>query len=236
MDLAELVCRQAQLINRDYAPIYNTWGLVKLLRGDVIEALRFFERAIQLDPNLFEAQMNFGQITQSFRGYQDAQRAFARAVQLRADDYEAVIGLGAAHRGLAQYDQARAQYERAIQIAGTRPEAYFNLGILYQDYLGTDIAALERAKGYLRQFIDRAGDRPQYAETVQGVTRRCREPRQVTRGRRRTIVRRSDCKKGRLQTIDDIISAIREGEAMQREAESMQREAERMEREAAGSQ
>ncbi len=30
LDLAEVVCRQAQLINRNYAPIYNTWGLVKI--------------------------------------------------------------------------------------------------------------------------------------------------------------------------------------------------------------
>ena len=28
LDLAVVVCRQAQQINRDYAPIYNTWGLI----------------------------------------------------------------------------------------------------------------------------------------------------------------------------------------------------------------
>src|SRR5262245_42107105 len=79
-DLAEIVCRQAQIVNANYAPIYNTWGLIRMARGDVVEALRFFEEAIKQDPQLFEAQMNFGHVTLSFRGYQDAYDAFSRAL------------------------------------------------------------------------------------------------------------------------------------------------------------
>ena len=71
LDLAEVVCRQAQMLDADYAPIYNTWGLIKVYKGDVISALRYFQKAITLDPDLFEAQMNFGEVTISFRGYED---------------------------------------------------------------------------------------------------------------------------------------------------------------------
>ena len=236
LDLAEVVCRQAQLIDGNYAPIYNTWGLVKIEKGDVIEALRYFERAIQLDDSMFEAQMNFGQITLSFRGYQDARRAFARAVELRGNSYEAHLGLGAALRGLEQFAEAQSQYERAVQIEGSRPEAYFNLGVLYQNYMGGDsmqetIANLERAKGYYNTFLQRAGNARRYADTVTLVRRRCREARR-RRGRSGSQYR-AGCRPGRLQVIDDTISALREAEQMQREAEQMQREAERQEREAA---
>ena len=96
LDLAEVVCRQAQMLDADYAPIYNTWGLIKVYKGDVISALRFFQRAITLDPDLFEAQMNFGEVTISFRGYEDGRKAFARAVELEPNNYDARLCFGTA--------------------------------------------------------------------------------------------------------------------------------------------
>ena len=178
LDLAEVVCRQAQIIDREYAPIYNTWGLVKIRKGNVIEALRYFERAIQLDSDMYEAQMNFAQITLSFRGYDDAKRSFERAVQLKGNSYEAHLGLGAALRGLEQFDAAKAEYERAREIDGNRPEAFFNLAVLYHDYIsaantaGMDgtIRDLNTAKGYYEQFLSKAGSNDRYSEAVGGCS------------------------------------------------------------------
>ncbi len=246
LDLAEVVCRQAQLIDGEYAPIYNTWGLVKMEKGDVIEALRYFERAAALDADMFEAQMNFGQVTQSFRGYQDARRSFARAVELQPENYDAHIGLGAALRGLTQYAEAQAEYERAIAIDGNRPEAYFNLGVLYQDYLrGTSmeetIGNLNRANGYYDQFVGKARGNAAYTEASENVTRTCQplSERALERARRRgrrVSQYRNNCRPGRKQVIQETIAALREAEQMQREAEQMQREAEAMQREAEAQQ
>ena len=200
LDLAEIVCRQAQLVNEKYAPIYNTWGLVKISKGDVIEALRFFEQAASLDPNLFEAQMNFGQITASFRGYADAERAFARAVQLRPSNYDAVIGMGSALRGLKRYDEAQAKYEQAIKLSASRPEAYFNLGVLFQDYKSGSVADLKKAKGYYKQFLSKAGGKTAFKKASASISNRCKTQRK-RRGRNR-------CRPGRMQNIDDTIEAI----------------------------
>ncbi|MCB9662245.1 MAG: tetratricopeptide repeat protein [Polyangiales bacterium] len=230
-DLAEIVCRQAQLLTDTYAPIYNTWGLIKVARGDVNGALRFFARAIVIDNSLYEAQMNFGQITFSFRGYADARGAFSRALELRPNSYDAALGLGAALRGLNEVEQSEAQYNRAIQLDANRPEAYYNLGILYHEYRGGSIPELERAKQYYEQFVQKAGRAPRYAETVTLVTNRCAEEA-PQRGRRRRG-RASNCAPGRIQQIEQIIAAVREGEAMQREVEEMQRQQEALEREAA---
>ena len=229
LDLAEIVCRQAELIDNHYAPIYNTWGLVKMRRGDLIEALRFFERAIQLDSSLYEAQMNFAQITNSFRGYEDARTAFGRAVELQPRSYDAIVGLGAALRGLGQIDEAEAQYNRARELDDQRPEAYYNLALIYHDYKSGTEADLNRAKEYYQQFLQRAGDNPRYSEAKELVTRRCRDAQTARRGRRR-IVRSSSCRPGRIQLIEQTVAAIHEGEAMQREMEEMQRQQEEMER------
>jgi len=219
LDVAEVVCRQATMIDASYAAIYNTWGLIKVQRGDVIEALQMFDTARRHDDSMYQAHMNFGQITQSFRGYQDAQRAFARAVELRPGSYDAHIGLGAALRGLNQLDQSQAEYERAIEIDGARPEAYFNLALIWQDYRSGTVPDLERARGYYNQFLERARGNQRYAEAVENVTRECEQDNNRRRRRRGS----NRCMAGRLQNIQMAIEAFAEIEEMQQ----MQAEAER---------
>lgn len=201
LDLAEVVCRQAQMLDEGYAPIYNTWGLIKVYKGDVIMALRYFERAITLDPDLFEAQMNFGEVTISFRGYEDGRKAFARAVELEPDSYDAVIGLGTALRGLGQFAEAQSQYQRAKELDGRRPEAYFNLGVLYQDYMSGSVSDLRQAKTYFSEFLKRAGNEPEFRSTVQDVNNRCADNGGKKRGGAR-------CRPGRMQNIDISIEAM----------------------------
>jgi len=222
LDLAGVVCRQAQLIDRDYAPIYNTWGLINVRQENLIEALQLFERATRLDNTIFEAYMNFGEITQSFRGYEDSRRAFGRAVELRGDSYEAHIGLGASLRGLNQLPAAQAEYERAIQIDANRPEAYFNLGILYQDYMSGSIEDLERAKRYYGQFVSKAGREARFAEAVENIQRSCRVQR--PQGRRRHRARSDDCRPGRVQNINTALEALTAAAEMQRQMDQRSRQ------------
>ncbi|MDH3655789.1 MAG: tetratricopeptide repeat protein [Myxococcales bacterium] len=201
LDLAEVVCRQAQMLDESYAPIYNTWGLIKVYKGDVISALRFFQKAITLDPDLFEAQMNFGEVTISFRGYEDGRKAFARAVELQPNNYEAVIGLGTALRGLERFAEAETQYERAKQLDSKRPEAYFNLGVLYQDYMSGSVGDLKKARGYFSEFLNRAGKQSEFRSSVQDVSNRCAPKSGKSRGAPR-------CRPGRMQNIDISVEAM----------------------------
>jgi len=201
LDLAEVVCRQAQMLDEGYAPIYNTWGLIKVYKGDVISALRYFQRAISLDPDLFEAQMNFGEVTISFRGYEDGREAFARAVTLQPESYDAIVGLGTALRGLGQFSEAQTQYERAREINGNRPEAYFNLGVLYQDYMSGSVSDLKKAKDYFSEFLKRAGNAPEFRSSVKDVNTRCAQQSSKNRGAPK-------CRPGRMQNIDISIEAM----------------------------
>jgi tetratricopeptide (TPR) repeat protein len=240
LDLAEVVCRQAQLIDGNYAPIYNTWGLINVQQGNIIAALAKFERAFNLDPTFYEAYMNFGALTLSFRGYEDAERAFRRATQLRDGSYDAWLGLGAALRGLNRTEEAQAAYERAIQIDANRPEAYYNLGLLYADYMGGSEAELRRAQDYFRQFAQRARGRADLAEVVQGVERTCgceHQQQQQAGSRRGRAARaraaargygrqRRSCQSGRIEQIDCNILLQRELAEIQRQAEEMQRQIE----------
>lgn len=203
LDLAAVVCRQAQLINPNYAPIYNTWGLINVRKENVFDALRMFEKASQLDDSIFESHMNFGQITLSFRGYEDAKKAFTRAVELKPKNYDAHLGLGAALRGLGDAAAAKVQYEEAQKLAGTRPEAYFNLGLLYQDYMSGSVADMKQALSFYDQFVSRAQGNPQWKPMVEDIERRCGND--DAKKKRKSS---KSCRPGRRQNIQLAIEAL----------------------------
>lgn len=184
--LAGIVCAQAiQVVQgnqatipadiRSYvADIYNTWGLVNIRLGQIIRALENFRRASTLNPNLFEAFVNYGTINLNFRGYEDARAAFARAVELRANDYDSHIGLGVALRGLNQIPQAQAEYERARTLDTNRPDAYYNLGLLHMNYMERQVPDFQRANEFLRQFVTKATGNQRYAAAVTQAQRHIR--------------------------------------------------------------
>jgi len=217
LDLAEVVCSQAQKIDSNYAPIYNTWGLIDLRRDKIIEASAKFQKAFQLDPTMFEAYMNFGQITLGFRGYSDAKIAFERALTLVPDSFEAQVGLGVALRGLEDNASAVASYQKAMALRPERAEPYYNLGVLYQDFQDGTAADMDQAERYFRDFLEKAKGEPRFVEAIQDVTRKCEPKRRRRRGKT------AKCIAGRLQNIANYRQALREMqeiEALQRESEA----------------
>lgn len=228
LDLAEVVCSQAQKINANYAPVYNTWGLINLQRDDIIAASAKFRRAFELDPKMYEAYMNFAQITLGFRGYEDARNAFAKALELQPRSYEAQLGLAIALRGLEQKPQAEAAYMKAKELQPNRPETYYDLGVLYQDFMSGTAEDMNKAKAFYDQFVSRAGNAPEFATAVAEINRKCK--RKPSSGRRRRRLNTDTCVAGRRQNIDEYLGAMSEMAQMQREQEEMEREAAAMQR------
>lgn len=175
------------------ADLYNTWGLIDIRRSEIIKALEHFRRAYTLNPNMYEAWVNYGTINLSFRGYQDAREAFEHALQLRADSYDAHIGLGVALRGLAAQSQqeserpallqrAQQEYERARTLDGARADAYYNLGVLHMNYMSgisPDLQNLDNAERQLNEFLQRAQGRAPLADAVTRATRYLRNIRET---------------------------------------------------------
>ncbi len=209
LTLAEVVCVQATKIDDNYAPIYNVWGLLKMRQGEIIEALKYFEKAYSLDASMFEAYINFGSITIGFRGYEDARTVFSKAVELKPDSYDAQINLGVALRGLDDFEGAESTYKKAIELDKTRPEAYFNMGVLYQDYR-LDMAGdsgygnFQTAIKWLKDFKVRAGTKKGMESYIEDADTRL-----------------ENCKKS--------IELIKEAGSLMKEAAKMQKEMEKEE-------
>ena len=137
LDLAQLVCHQAQNDiegGKDYAPIYNTLGLIQLRKKNPSMALKQFEQAVALDPKYIDAHLNIGAIGLSTRQYEKAAAAFAAVLKLDPKNFDATMGMGVAQRGLKKIDDAESWYKKASEIDPKRCDVQYNLGVLYQDY------------------------------------------------------------------------------------------------------
>jgi tetratricopeptide (TPR) repeat protein len=226
LDLAEVVCSQAQKINASYAPIFNTWGLIDLRRGKIIDASAKFQKASELDDKIFEAHMNFARITIGFRGYEDARAAYEHALTLQPNNFEAQLGLGVALRGLQENAKAQEAYEKASKLQPTRPEPYYNLGVLYQDFMNGTADEMKKAKGYYEEFLSRAGGDKRFSATIEDIQRKCKIEGKRKQGK-------NACVAGRLQNIQiyiDTMKQMGEMEKLQKEQEKQAAELEAQEK------
>jgi tetratricopeptide (TPR) repeat protein len=214
-ELALLVTSQAIRKNADYAPIYNTAGLVYSAMGDSTNAADQFDKARTLDPKFFEAHMNFAELNLGFRGFAKAEPAFRIALKLRPNDYDAHLGLALALVGLiddsnyeSNYRAAKGELERAIAIDAKRPEAYFNEASLEEKFgakLPGDegLTAFSRAKSGYERFVKIANGDPRFAERVDDVTARSTKRDKDCMGP--SAASDHACKKGKLQYLDEIL-------------------------------
>lgn len=186
LELAALVCSQGIRKNGKYAPIHNTAGLIQVELANINGAVAEFKNAMQLDPNFFEALMNYAAVNISFRGFKNAEDAYRQALKLKPNDFDANLGLALALRGQindsnfdANVKEAQSLIDKAKQVAPDRPESYYNEGILTQEYKVksmTDdkakIPVYDQAKTIYQTFIDKAGSAPEFADAVKRAKER----------------------------------------------------------------
>jgi tetratricopeptide (TPR) repeat protein len=202
--LAELVCKQGRETNANYAPIYNTQGLIKLRKKDVTGALKDFEQAVQLDAKYVEAHLNIGAIGLSSRQYDKAALSFQAVLKLQPNNVDATIGLGVALRGQRKFDEAEQMYKKALELDPKNCAVPYDMGVLYQDYkTNADNSNLRDAQKYFGQYV-----------SCQGKT----DTKKVEDAKRRS------------KDIDDTFVAIAEAKKAEEEMNKMKEEMEKQQK------
>lgn len=184
-------------MKKQIAVVHNTLGLVALGRKNSTEAISSFRKAVEMDPELYEGRLNLAAVSLKFRDYPTAEENFRAVLAAQPRNYEATVGLGVALRGNRKFDDAEKVYADAMKLDSSRPESYFNLGLLYQEYKGSEKAALQKAQSFYRDFLAKGGDQKM----------------------------RRDAER-RIKDIDDLFKALEDAARLQAEAERMQKEAE----------
>src|SRR5216683_2367958 len=123
--------RRASELNDQLAPVHTTLGLIHQGQGKYDDAVKEFQRALELDATSDAAYRGLASSYEALGKTADAESAYRRAIEIRKDYWGGYSALGAFYAKTARYDDAAAQFRRAIELAPENVRGYTNLGAVY---------------------------------------------------------------------------------------------------------
>ena len=134
--LSKIVLNDILPINDDLGQIYFLQGLISLENGDSTGAARFFQVAIDKEPEFYAAYIQAARMS-STRNPDLAIQYLNSAIDLEPDSYEAHYELGLCYQNNGLFDLAKQEYELiSSRIDSTQPYPYFNRGYIEMVYIG----------------------------------------------------------------------------------------------------
>ena len=113
--------------------IHNFKGVSFLKLKKYNEALKYFDRAIKLNPNAVIAHTNRGAVLSYLGRDNEAISSYDVAIQINPDEAAAWYNQGNSFKKLGIYDKAIEKYKKAIRLNPSYKEAYNNLGLILND-------------------------------------------------------------------------------------------------------
>ncbi len=120
--------------------------------GEFENAVKEYEKALELDPQYVDAMTNLGVAYYNLGQLDEAIEQYTAALDIAPSDADIHSNLAAAYvqkhqlsSDPEQLDKALAEYERAVELNPDLAEAYFGLGVIYalQDQTDQAIQAFE---------------------------------------------------------------------------------------------
>jgi len=115
-------------IKPEDAVSYNNLGIGLLKKGQIDEAISYFQEAIRLKPDYAEAHYNLGVVLAGKGQTDEAISEFHEALQLKPDYAEAHNNVGTALLNKGRTDEAVAQFQESIRFEPRHAESHNNLG------------------------------------------------------------------------------------------------------------
>ncbi len=109
---------------------HSSLGLALADQGKLDEAIGHYSKALQFNPDLWEAHNNLGKALVAVQGpTEEAVGHFIKAIQLRPRNMDAYNNLGVALMRVGKIDYAVAHLQKALQIDPDIADTHINLGI-----------------------------------------------------------------------------------------------------------
>ncbi len=121
----------AAQLNSESAELWNNLGGVEMAKPDYPAALRCFERALKINPDLPFAIINAGQAQNRLGNTAEAEKLFRRALELVPDDADAANHLGLLLARKGDYAGGVRYLQQAITHQRDHIAAINNLAVLY---------------------------------------------------------------------------------------------------------
>jgi tetratricopeptide (TPR) repeat protein len=129
--------------------LWNEWGLIHFLMGDIDRSLEKFSRSLSLDSLFLPTYMVLGQLYMLQERWEEATWAYEKVIAQNDTSAAAHSGLGITYARLGRFDDAiRANY-RVLELKPGDHISHTNLALLYQ-HQGRTREALNHAQSALR--------------------------------------------------------------------------------------
>jgi tetratricopeptide (TPR) repeat protein/TolB-like protein len=122
---------RAAELNDQLAPVHTTVGLIDQGQGKYDDAVKEFQRALELDATSDAAYRGLASTYEAAGKNADAESTYRRAIDLRKDYWGGYSALGAFYAKNARYEDAATQFRRVIELAPENVRGYANLGAIY---------------------------------------------------------------------------------------------------------
>ena len=173
---------------RASAERFYSQGLGYLSRDDCTNALPYFRKAVEADPNYAEAWAQNGYCSGVLGRHDEALKASKQALKLKPESAEAYINIGSAYGFLGQFKEAADAYKQATRIDPNNPDTFYSLGVTYGKLGRTEdeVLAYKRA---INMRPDHAGA---YDKLAQGYVKLGRLPEAIEAFKQRVLLRPGD--------------------------------------------
>jgi tetratricopeptide (TPR) repeat protein len=115
-----------------FAEAHNNLGVVYARLGKDQTAAKHYQYAIELNPLLVSARLNFGKELLRQKKYKEAIASFHQAQKLKPDSAITNYNLGMAYFMQNQWEKAEAEWERALALKPDFPQARQGLKVVRQ--------------------------------------------------------------------------------------------------------
>jgi tetratricopeptide (TPR) repeat protein len=113
------------------------------------EAVKAYQKALELDPQLAAADVNLGTIYFTAQDWKKAEHHYRRAIEVNPDYPLAHFNLANLHDERGEQEQALAHYLAALKLDPNYADAHYNLALLYQAS-GSSLKAVRHWRTYLK--------------------------------------------------------------------------------------
>lgn len=197
---ARFALENALVLEPGNALLHLMLGHVLVRLNEEKKALESYGKAVQLRPELAEAQESYAILLKRNGDPERALTAFQKVAELRPTSAMAQLHLGNGYRAVRRYVEAEAAYKRALELDPNLHASHFNLGIMYLDnpIEGRDeLDQLKAADAALKLFAEKAPSNApererlkEYLETTETQIRRLERRRE--REERQRLIREAE--------------------------------------------
>jgi len=122
---------KAYLIDSNLVSVNITSGIIHAGLGKNDRAIKFFNKALDIDPMNASAYRGLAQTYEAQNRIDEAERTYKKAIKLRPEYWAGYSLLGSFYYRYGKYEKALDQFKKVIEITPDNSRGYNNLGGIY---------------------------------------------------------------------------------------------------------